>query len=46
MVRVHHLHAGVHLIKKFYPEYKANETDFKRAYWGKGKIFNPLFYYS
>lgn len=29
------LHAGVHLIRKYYPEYTPTAEDFKRAYWGK-----------
>lgn len=28
-------HAGVHLIRKFYPEFAPTERDFARAYWGK-----------
>ena len=27
-------HAGVHLIRKFYPDYTPCRLDFKRAYWG------------
>ena len=26
--------AGVHFIRKFYPEYEPTEEDFQRAYWG------------
>lgn len=39
MVRTQLLNAGVHHIKKFYPEYKASMEDFRNAYWGKAKIF-------
>lgn len=28
-------HAGVHLIRKYYPEYIATADDFASAYWGK-----------
>lgn len=28
-------HAGVHLIRKFYPEYIPTKADFQSAYWGK-----------
>lgn len=28
-------HAGVHLIRKYYPEYEPNAEDFARARWGK-----------
>ncbi|HWC39364.1 MAG TPA: hypothetical protein VG476_12580, partial [Acidimicrobiales bacterium] len=27
-------HAGVHLIRKYYPEYTPTADDFKSAYWG------------
>lgn len=27
-------HAGVHLIRRYYPEYVPTEQDFARAYWG------------
>ncbi len=27
-------HAGVHLIRKYYPEYEPKMADFERAYWG------------
>jgi hypothetical protein len=27
-------HAGVHLIKKYYPAYKPRAEDFERARWG------------
>lgn len=30
-------HAGVHFIRKYYPQYKLTEADLKRAYWGKRK---------
>ncbi len=30
-------HAGVHLIQRYYPQYKPNCEDFERAYWGKKK---------
>lgn len=29
------IHAGVHFIRKFYPDYKATPYDFQAAYWGK-----------
>lgn len=29
------LHAGVHLIRRFYPEFTPTREDFERAYWGK-----------
>jgi len=28
-------HAGVHHIRKYYPEYQPSENDFKQAHWGK-----------
>lgn len=28
-------HAGVHLIRKFYPEYDPSPADFAGAYWGQ-----------
>ena len=28
------LHAGVHLIRRYYPEYQPTAEDFKAAYWG------------
>lgn len=28
------IHAGVHLIRKYYPEYSPKAEDFKQAYWG------------
>ncbi len=28
------IHAGVHLIRGYYPEYTPKPEDFKRAYWG------------
>lgn len=28
------LHAGVHLIRKYYPEFVPTQQDFARAYWG------------
>jgi hypothetical protein len=28
-------HAGVHLIREYYPEYKPTRADFAGAYWGK-----------
>ena len=27
-------HAGVHLIRKYYPEYQPTDEDFANAYWG------------
>ena len=35
------LHAGVHLIRKYYPEYTPTAEDFKRAYWGKKPVMSP-----
>jgi len=29
------IHAGVHLIRKYYPDYMPTKTDFAQAYWGK-----------
>ena len=29
------IHAGVHLIRQYYPEYKAIRPDFQAAYWGR-----------
>jgi hypothetical protein len=31
------LHAGVNLIRRFYPEYTPSHEDFKQAYWGQRK---------
>lgn len=28
------LHAGVHLIRQYYPEFKPTQRDFAQAYWG------------
>ena len=30
-------HAGVHFIRKYYPQYKLTEADLKQAYWGKSQ---------
>lgn len=30
-------HAGVHLIRKYYPDFTPTEQDFKLAYWGQKK---------
>ena len=27
-------HAGVHLIRRYYPEYQPTDADFAEAYWG------------
>jgi len=29
-----YMHAGVHLIRKYYPEFKLTEAIVKNAYWG------------
>ena len=39
LTKVQFLHAGINYIKKYYPEYKAIKEDFKKAYWGKEKLF-------
>jgi hypothetical protein len=29
------IHAGIHLIRRYYPQFKATAYDFQAAYWGK-----------
>jgi hypothetical protein len=31
------IHAGVHLIRQYYPEYQPTRADFEAAYWGTHK---------
>jgi hypothetical protein len=34
-------HAGVNLIRKYYPEFVATAEHFASSYWGRAKVFTP-----